>query len=764
MVLTSGFVPPHSFDAHAHLYRDVDASDTLPRGLEDSQGHVGWQAWRNGLKQWMGDKTPTGGLFFTNPKPTLQRAAANQFVADQVASHPDSRGLMLIHPQDDPVQVEACIESSRFVGFKIYHVYADRKDTFHAECHEFLPEWAWEIADRRNLAIMLHMVRSRALADPANQQTIRSHCLKYPNARLILAHAARGFCAAHTVEGIASLRGLENVYFDTSAICEPAAYEAILRVFGPSRLLFGTDFPVSQIVGRCVSIADGFLWLGEENVAWEEAPFTEPTLVGVESLTALQQACRTMRLTDSDIEIIFCTAARQLLSIDDPNRVKKVQATYQRAKQIIPGGTQLLSKRPEMFAPDRWPAYYTEARGCEVIDLDGRSYCDMTTSGIGSCLLGYADPDVTDAVVRRVQMGSMSTLNSTEELELAELLIGLHPWAEQVRYGRTGGESMAIAVRIARAHSRRDRIAFCGYHGWSDWYLAANLPDPTAEGPATVDPLQGHLLPGLTPAGVPKALGGTALPFTYNRLDELHRIIKEHAGQLAAVVMEPLRTAEPDPGFLEGVRELCDQCGAVFIFDEISSGWRFALGGAHLRYGVEPDLAVFAKAIGNGHPMGAILGRSSVMEAAQESFIYSTYWTESVGPTAALAAIRKMQQIDVPAHVERIGHLFREGLEQIGRNHSVPVQVTGLGALLHIGFDHPEQAALGTLQTERMLEAGFLSGSGFYPSLAHADRHVEAYLAAADGVFQELAEAIEKKDIRQRLEGSVRHSGFARLT
>ena len=257
MAVTLGFVPPHSFDAHAHLYRDVDASDSLPRGLEDSQGHVGWQAWRNGLKQWMGDKASTGGLFFTNPKPELQRAAANQFVADQVTSHPDSRALMLIHPQDDPVQVEACIESSHFVGFKIYHVYADRKDTFHAECHEFLPEWAWEIADQRNLAIMLHMVRSRALADPANQQTIRSHCLKYPNARLILAHAARGFCAAHTVEGIASLRGLENVYFDTSAICEPAAYEAILRVFGPSRLLFGTDFPVSQIVGRCVSIADG---------------------------------------------------------------------------------------------------------------------------------------------------------------------------------------------------------------------------------------------------------------------------------------------------------------------------------------------------------------------------------------------------------------------------------------------------------------------------------------------------------------------------
>ena len=762
--LASGFIPPNSFDAHAHIYRSVDASDATPRGLEDKPGQVGWLAWQNGLSRWMGDAAPTAGLFFAYPKTSLQRNEANQFVADQVAGQPGSRALMLIHPKDDPSRVEAEVEASGFVGFKVYHVYADRQDTFNAECHEFLPDWAWEIANRRSLAIMLHIVRSRALADPANQQAIRAHCLKYPGARLILAHAARGFCAAHTVEGIASLRGIENVYFDTSAICEPPAYEAILREFGPRRLLFGTDFPVSEITGRCVSIADGFLWLGQENVSWEKANFTKPMHVGAESLEALRQACRTMRLTDADVQQIFCTNARRLLGLDDAPDGRKNRECYRRAKRLIPGGTQLLSKRPEMFAPDRWPAYYAEARGCEVIDLDGRPFCDMTTSGIGSCLLGYADPDVTDAVVRRVQLGSMSTLNSPEELELAELLVSLHPWAEQVRYCRTGGESMAIAVRIARARTKRDRIAFCGYHGWSDWYLAANLPDPAAERSPAADHLQGHLLPGLAPAGVPKALGGTALPFTYNRLDELHRIVKEHGGQLAAVVMEPVRTTEPEPGFLDGVRKLCDQCGAVLVFDEISSGWRFALGGAHLRYGVEPDVAVFAKAIGNGHPMGAILGRGSVMEAAQETFISSTYWTESIGPTAALATIRKMQRVEVPAHAERIGRLFRDGLEQVGRKYGVPVQVTGLGALLHIAFDHPESAALGTLQTARMLDLGILSGSGFYPSLAHTDRHVEAFLDAADILYEEIAEAIQQGDIRHRIGGAVRHSGFARLT
>ncbi|OHB79139.1 MAG: aminotransferase class III [Planctomycetes bacterium RBG_16_64_10] len=436
------------------------------------------------------------------------------------------------------------------------------------------------------------------------------------------------------------------------------------------------------------------------------------------------------------------------------------QALYRRAKQLIPGGTQLLSKRPEMYAPEHWPAYFREARGCEVIDLDGRRFVDMTTAGIGSCLLGYADPDVTDAVVRRVELGSMCTLNSAEEVALAERLIALHPWAEQVRYCRTGGESMAVAVRIARAATGRERVAFCGYHGWSDWYLAANLPAPNER---EQDRLDGHLLPGLQPAGVPKGLAGTALPFAYNQPDQLRQIVDRHGRELAAVVMEPTRSVDPAPGFLAAVRALCDACGAVLVFDEITSGWRLALGGAHLRYQVDPDLAVFAKALANGHPMGAILGRRQVMQAAQISFISSTYWTEGVGPTAALATIRKMEQSAVVGHVEQIGQQFRAGVGELAARHAVPIRVTGHPAILQLSFDHPQSAALGTLMTIRMLAGGFLTGSGFYPCLAHMPWHVDAYLAAADRVFAELAEAIRRDDILARLDGPVRHSGFTRL-
>lgn len=436
----------------------------------------------------------------------------------------------------------------------------------------------------------------------------------------------------------------------------------------------------------------------------------------------------------------------------------KCQQLYRQAKSLIPGGTQLLSKRPEMFAPDQWPGYYLEARGCEVVDLDGRRYTDMTTMGIGACLLGYNDPDVTDAVVARVKNGSMCTLNSPDEVELANLLLAIHPWATKVRFGRSGGEAVAIAVRIARAYTKRDVVAFCGYHGWHDWYLAANRTTGDSG-----DALKKHLLPGLSPAGVPSQLAGTALPFNYNDLDSFARIVKEQGSRLGVVVMETTRQADPVPGFLEGVKELCHKVGAVLVFDEISIGWRLVVGGAHLRFKVEPDLAVFAKAMGNGHPMAAIIGRDDVMQAAQESFISSTYWTEGVGPVAALATIRKMQRIDVPKHVATIGTQLRNGLAQIAAKAGVPLKLAGYPALTYLSFDHPDGLALQTLMTVRLLQRGFLAGGAFYPCLAHTAQHVDQYLAAAEPVFAELGEAVRQGDAATRIGGPVRHSGFARL-
>jgi glutamate-1-semialdehyde 2,1-aminomutase len=433
------------------------------------------------------------------------------------------------------------------------------------------------------------------------------------------------------------------------------------------------------------------------------------------------------------------------------------QDLYRRAKQRIPGGTQLVSKRPELYLPDNWPAYYSRAKGCTIWDLDGKSYTDFTSCGIGCCLLGYADTTVNGAVKKRIADGSMCSLNTPDEVELADLLCTIHPWAEKVRYARAGGEAMAIAVRIARAATGRPKLAFCGYHGWADWYLAANL--------GASDALNGHLLPGLDPTGVPASLRGTALPFRYNQINELETIVAAHGGELAAIVMEPMRHDAPRDGFLEKIRAIADRIGAVLIFDEITSGWRSHHGGIHLKLGVSPDIAVFAKAISNGFPMAAIIGRSAVMEAAQQTFVSSTYWTESIGPLAALTTLKKLQATNAVARITRIGNLTRDGWRRLGEKHGLKLKVGGLPALATFAFDHGDDSrALITLFTQEMLERGYLANGVFYPMAIHTPRIVAAYLAAVDEVFATLRAHVDRGTVKSALQGPVAHSGFARLT
>ncbi|QDU95591.1 aminotransferase class III-fold pyridoxal phosphate-dependent enzyme [Lignipirellula cremea] len=752
------FVPPDAFDAHAHWY---DVQHLLPDDRAVPPTPVGFQVMQDRMRLWMGERVHDNGLYFGYPTRGLDCTAANAYVEAELRQRPGSRGLMLIRPSDDSAAVEAALVAGGFAGFKVYHLFALREDSFHAEQGEFLPEWAWEMAHQRGLWITMHMVLPQALSDVRNLDYIRQHCRAWPHANLVLAHAGRGFNANHTVAAIDQLRGIENVFFDTSAVCEPAAFEAIMRAFGTTRLMYGSDFPVSELNGKAISVGDGFMWLYRQNVDWESWPHGRPHLVGIESLLALQQACRTLGWKDRDLERLFGGNARELLGIrpaigDESDERPLVQRQYEEAKTRIPGGVQLLSKRPEMFAPGQWPAYYEQAIGCEVIDTSGRRYVDLSHNGILSCLLGFADPDVNAAVIRRVHLGSMATQQTYDEVRLAELLTEVHPWAGMARFTRTGGEAAAVAVRIARSSTGRDKIAFCGYHGWHDWYLAANLADP--------DALAGHLLAGLSPRGVPAGLAGSALPFHYNRLDELDQILADHGDQLAAVIMEPTRFVDPEPGFLEGVRERVTQSGARLIFDEITVGWRLCLGGAHLLYGVTPDLAIFAKAMSNGFAMGAVIGTAETMQAAEGSFISSTYWTEGVGPAAAVATIEKMRRVNPPPHLAPIGELYRQGWTQLGERHGLPATVQGRPQMVLVGFDHPESSALMTLFTTRMLDAGFLAAGAFHPTLAHQPHHVERALAAADGVFAELRQALDQGDLLQRIGHRPRHTGFARLT
>lgn len=434
----------------------------------------------------------------------------------------------------------------------------------------------------------------------------------------------------------------------------------------------------------------------------------------------------------------------------------KSQDLYKKAKTLIPGGTQLLSKRPEMFLPDIWPSYSEKAKGCEVWDLDGKKYVDMITMGIGACILGYADDDVNDAVKSVIDKGNMSILNAPEEVELAEMLCTLHPWAGMVRYTRGGGEAMTVAVRIARAKTKKDKVLFCGYHGWHDWYLSANLNEDHA--------LDGHLLPGLAPRGVPRALQGSAYPFVYNDTKGFRELVDKYKNEIGVIVLEAIRNTEPEKDFINAIMDVSRELGIVFVVDEITSGWRMNLGGAHLLYGMEPDIAVFAKAISNGFPMGAIIGKKEVMEAAQETFVSSTYWTERIGPTAALATIKKMRENNVSRHLVDTGKKIQEGWKTAAEKNELPVEISGIFPLGHFNFIYKEPLVLKTLFTQVMLEKGFLASTAFYASYAHKENHVNDYLKAVDESFSFIAQAIKSGSPEKNLRGPVCHSGFKRLT
>lgn len=435
--------------------------------------------------------------------------------------------------------------------------------------------------------------------------------------------------------------------------------------------------------------------------------------------------------------------------------VNKGITHYRRAKRLIPGGTQLLSKRPEMFLPDRWPAYYSRCKGINVWDLDNRKYLDFTIAGVGACTLGYADADVDNAVKGAIKRGNMCTLNAPEEVELAELLCDIHPWADMARYARTGGEAMAVAVRIIRAYSGKEKILFCGYHGWNDWYISANLAASSA--------LDGQLLPGLEPAGIPRGLAGTAVPFKYNDLGYFKSLVNKYGNKIAGVVMEPVRSTWPDKGFLEGIRKITQEKGIPLVFDEVTSGLRVNSGGIHLKLGVNPDIAVLAKALGNGYPMSAVIGKAKIMSSAQKTFISSTYWTDRIGPSAALATLKKHKKLDVGARLVKTGTLIQRGWADLGKKYGIKIHISGIPPLSHWEIDAADNQLVHTAIADQMLKKGFLTSKSFYATYAHSANDVDRYLGALDDTFKKLSPYIRSSNINKIYPYPAAHSGFKRL-
>ena len=285
--------------------------------------------------------------------------------------------------------------------------------------------------------------------------------------------------------------------------------------------------------------------------------------------------------------------------------------------------------------------------------------------------------------------------------------------------------------------------------------MAANLAED--------DALSGHLLPGLSPAGVPRGLTGTAIPFPYNDLGAFHKAMETAGSDLAAVVMEPQRGVAPAPGFLEIIREETRKRGALLVFDEITAALRLNSGGIHLLHGVMPDIAVFAKAISNGYPMGAIIGTGDAMQAAQDTFLSSTHWTERIGPTAALAAVSKHRRVNAAAHLVHIGESVQQAWREASASTGLRVTVAGMPPLARFAIEETEPQAVKTLFVQEMLDRGFLASNAFYAMYAHTDEQVNQYAGAVREVFAGLRAAIDAGEVSKRLRGPVAHAGFFRL-
>ena len=430
------------------------------------------------------------------------------------------------------------------------------------------------------------------------------------------------------------------------------------------------------------------------------------------------------------------------------------QGLYRRAKTVIPGGTMLLSKRPEMFLPDNWPSYYSKAKGCNVWDLDGNKFTDVSIMGIGTNVLGYGHDEVDAAVFEVVKNGNMSTLNCPEEVYLAEKLIEINPWADMVRFARSGGEANAIAIRIARAASGKDIVAICGYHGWHDWYLSTNLGND--EG------LDQHLLPGLNPVGVPSHLKGSTLPFLYNDYEELENLVKNH--DVGVIKMEVQRNIVPKEGYLQKVRKLASDNNIVLIFDECTSGFRENFGPIFDKYGVTPDMTVFGKTIANGYGLTAVVGKREIMEAAQNSFISSTFWTERIGPTAALKTLQVMENENPWEQIVQNGKYITNEWTKLAESHSLKINTFGIPSLTGYSFEAGDALKYKTFVTQEMLKKGYLASTLFYSCSAHTKEIIDDSIAKLDPIYKIISKCEnEGMSIDNLLEGPVCHGGFKRL-
>tara|TARA_Y100000768_G_C23978153_1_gene684194 strand:+ start:458 stop:2482 length:2025 start_codon:yes stop_codon:yes gene_type:complete len=438
---------------------------------------------------------------------------------------------------------------------------------------------------------------------------------------------------------------------------------------------------------------------------------------------------------------------------DEGSKLHSGQKMWKRANRSIPNGNSFFSKNPDIVLPKFWPTYYSKAKGCEIWDLDNKKYKDFYLMGVGTNLLGYARKEIDDAVKSNIDKSNMSSLNCVEEVLLAEKLVEIHPWAEQAKFARTGAEANAIAVRIARAYSKKQNIAICGYHGWHDWYLAANLKNKTI--------LDNHLLSNLRTQGVLNKLRNTVFAFEYNDLKTFENLIKNK--DIGCVIMEVSRNYLPSNDFLIKIRDLTKKNKIVLIFDECSSGFREVYGGLHLKYKVFPDICMFGKALGNGYAITSIIGRGNIMKFAKESFISSTFWSERSGYTAGLKTLEIMKKTKSWQYVSNYGNKIKSIWQDLSKKHDIKLQVNGIDAVPNFSFDSKNNLKYKTFISQEMLKNNFLCANSIFVSTAHNIKDLNLYKKNMDKIFYKIKEAQINKNIDSLIDGEVCQSSFKRM-
>ncbi len=415
--------------------------------------------------------------------------------------------------------------------------------------------------------------------------------------------------------------------------------------------------------------------------------------------------------------------------------LKRSHALKVAAERVIPSCTQTFSKGPTQFVQGVAPVFLARGEGSHVWDVDGNEYIDYPMA-LGPVILGHCDPVVTDAVVRQLRDGTTFSLPHPLEIEAAQLLVELIPCAEMVRFAKGGSDATSGAIRVARAYTGRERIACCGYHGWHDWYIGTTTRR----------------------RGVPEAVQALTTQFHYNELESLERIFREHPGEVAAVIMEPIGIVEPREGFLQAVRELTTREGAVLIFDEVLTGFRIALGGAQAHFGVTPDLACFGKAMANGYPLSAVVGRREIMALFDEVFFSSTFGGEVLSLAAMIATIRELQRHDVIAHLWRQGRRLQDGYHALAKragleHHTRCVGLPPRTVLTFTDTSGSESLLLKSLFQQECLKRGILCSGAHNLCYRHSDEDITSTLQVYEAALEIVAEAIRANDAARRLEG-----------